>query len=49
LAQLQDALPVMEMHLSAEDRAALDAINPPGNAVADFFNTSRWMKPLKIG
>ncbi|HEX7393366.1 MAG TPA: aldo/keto reductase [Anaerolineaceae bacterium] len=48
LAQLEDALPVLEMHLTPEDRIALDALNPPGNAVVDFFNTSRWMKPLKI-
>jgi len=48
LVQMESALPVLEMHLNNEDRAALDEINPPGNAVADFFNTSRWMKPLKL-
>ena len=47
LAQLEDALPVLEMHLTPEDRTALDELNPPGNAVVDFFNTSRWMKPLQ--
>jgi len=24
--------------------ARLDELNPPGSAVADFFNTSNWMK-----
>jgi aryl-alcohol dehydrogenase-like predicted oxidoreductase len=48
LAQMESALPVLEMHLNEADRAALDIINPPGNAVADFFNTSRWTKPLRL-
>jgi aryl-alcohol dehydrogenase-like predicted oxidoreductase len=48
LAQMENALPVLEMHLNEADRAALDEINPPGNAVADFFNTSRWTKPLNL-
>jgi len=37
-------LPVLEMSLSAEERAACDAINPPGSAVADFHNSTGWMK-----
>jgi aryl-alcohol dehydrogenase-like predicted oxidoreductase len=44
MAHLQDALPVLEMSLDAEAAAALDAIVPPGSAVADFHNTSGWMK-----
>jgi aryl-alcohol dehydrogenase-like predicted oxidoreductase len=44
LAHLEEMLPVLDMHLSAEDCAALDAINPPGTAAADFHNTSGWMK-----
>ena len=48
LVQMQSALPVLEMRLSDADRQALDEINPPGNAVADFFNSSRWMKPIKL-
>jgi aryl-alcohol dehydrogenase-like predicted oxidoreductase len=44
LEQLADLLPVLEMKLSDEDRAAMDAINPPGSAITDFHNTSGWMK-----
>jgi len=47
-AQMEEIIPVLDMHLTDADRAALDEINPPGNAVADFFNTSLWMKPLRI-
>jgi aryl-alcohol dehydrogenase-like predicted oxidoreductase len=43
-AQLEDALPVLEMSLDPQAAAALDAIVPPGSAVADFHNTSGWMK-----
>jgi aryl-alcohol dehydrogenase-like predicted oxidoreductase len=41
---LQEALPVLEMKLDPETALALDAIVPPGSAVANFHNTSRWMK-----
>ena len=44
LAHLEEMLPVLDMHLSPKDSAALDALNPPGTAVADFHNTSGWMK-----
>ncbi|MGH2620419.1 MAG: aldo/keto reductase [Anaerolineales bacterium] len=43
-AQLQDALAVLEMQLDKETASALDQIVPPGTAVADFHNTSGWMK-----
>ncbi len=43
-AQLQDALAVLEMQLDEQTAAALDQIVPPGSAVADFHNTSGWMK-----
>ena len=43
-AHLDDALPVLEMRLEEETAAALDEIVPPGSAVADFHNTSGWMK-----
>lgn len=49
LEQLQDVLPVLEMTLSDDERAACDTINPPGNAVADFHNSTGWTKKLKIG
>jgi aryl-alcohol dehydrogenase-like predicted oxidoreductase len=41
---LTDALPVMEMELSDEDRPLFDALVPPGNAVADFHDSNNWMK-----
>ena len=44
LAQLEELLPAMEMTLSDEERAACDAINPPGSVVVDFHNTAPWMK-----
>ena len=44
MEQLQDLLPVLEMTLSAEERAACDALNPPGGAVVNFHNTSGWLK-----
>jgi 1-deoxyxylulose-5-phosphate synthase len=44
LAQLEQALPVAEMTLSDELRAACDALVPPGSAVVNFHNTAGWMK-----
>jgi aryl-alcohol dehydrogenase-like predicted oxidoreductase len=44
LEQLNDVLPVLELTLSAEERAACDALNPPGGALANFHNTSGWLK-----
>jgi len=48
LEQLQDLLPVMEMTLTDEERAACDAINPPGSAVVNFHNSAPWMK-MRLG
>ena len=47
IEQLQDALPVLEMHLTDEERAACDALNPPGTATANFHSAD-WMK-MRIG
>src|SRR5579859_2036168 len=47
MEQLRDVLPVMEMKLTDEQRAACDTINPPGSAIADYHNTTGWMK-MKI-
>jgi aryl-alcohol dehydrogenase-like predicted oxidoreductase len=44
LAHLEDALPVLEMSLTAEDRPIFDNLVHPGNAVADFHNSAWWMK-----
>ena len=44
MQHLEDMLPVLEMQLSDEVRAACDALVPPGSAVADFHNTADWMK-----
>lgn len=42
LEQLTHLLPVMEMELSEEVRAACDALVPPGGHVANFFNSTSW-------
>ena len=47
-AHLDDALAVLEMNLEVEAASALDQIVPPGSAVADFHNTSGWMK-MRVG
>ena len=44
LEQLNELLPVMGMTLSDDERAACDAINPPGSVVVNFHNTAPWMK-----
>lgn len=44
LSQLSELLPVLEMSLTGEERLACDEINPPGGVIADFYNTSGWMK-----
>ena len=41
---LEILLPVMEMRLSEHVRAACVALVPPGSVVANFHNTSGWMK-----
>ncbi len=43
-SQLTDALGTLDLHLSEEVRRKLDELVPPGSAVADFHNTSTWMK-----
>ena len=43
-AHLDDALPVLDLKLDLEVARAMDQIVPPGSAVADFHNTSGWMK-----
>jgi aryl-alcohol dehydrogenase-like predicted oxidoreductase len=44
LAHLEDALAILEKKLDEADRPHFDALVHPGGAVADFFNTSGWMK-----
>ncbi len=44
LAHLEDALAILEKKLDEADRPRFDALVHPGGAVADFFNTSGWMK-----
>jgi 1-deoxyxylulose-5-phosphate synthase len=44
LEQLQELLPVLDLSLSVEERAACDAINPPGGVLVNFHNTSGWLK-----
>ena len=42
--QLDELLPVLEMSLDDEVRAACDELVPPGSAVANFHNSASWMK-----
>ena len=44
LQQLEDVLPALEMTLSDGERRACDAINPPGEALANFHNSAGWMQ-----
>lgn len=44
LEQLEEVLPVVEMALTAADRAACDQINPPGGVISSFYNSAAWMK-----
>jgi len=43
MQHLEDVLPVLEMKLSDDLRAACDELVPPGSVVADFHNTADWM------
>src|SRR5205085_10968039 len=43
MEQLREALAVLDRELG-DERARLDALNPPGNAVSDFHNSNAWMK-----
>jgi len=42
--QLEEFLPVLDMTLDDDTRAACDELVPPGSAVANFHNTAPWMK-----
>lgn len=42
--QLAEMLAVAERSADDDLRAALDALNPPGTAVANFHNTSGWLR-----
>lgn len=42
LEQLTNLLPVVEMSLSDDLRAACDELVPPGTNVANFFNSTSW-------
>ncbi|NTU78880.1 MAG: aldo/keto reductase [Chloroflexales bacterium] len=44
LAQLEHALPAIELRLDDELLQACDALVPPGSAVVNFHNTSGWMR-----
>ena len=44
VAHLDDLLAVLTLRLSEEDRAFCDTLVHPGTAVADFHNTTPWMK-----
>ncbi|MFN8499081.1 MAG: aldo/keto reductase [Anaerolineae bacterium] len=42
--QLVQVLPILDMRLTDEMRAACDALAPPGSAVVNFHNTTGWMR-----
>ena len=44
LAQLDDALGVLDASLDDDARVACDTLVHPGNAIADFHNTTGWNK-----
>ncbi len=44
LAQLDDALAVLDLALDDDARLACDALVHPGNAVVDFHNSAGWMR-----
>ncbi|MBI4536509.1 MAG: aldo/keto reductase [candidate division NC10 bacterium] len=45
---LEAALSVIDKKLEHEDAAFCDSLVPPGSAVVDYHNTSRWMK-MRLG
>ncbi len=48
--QLKHLLPVLDMTLPEDIRAACDRLVPPGSAVANFHNSAPWMKmQLEVG
>jgi 1-deoxyxylulose-5-phosphate synthase len=44
MRHLEAALSILDLTLTEEVAARLDELNPPGSAVANFHNNSRWMK-----
>ncbi len=44
IAHLDDALAVLNLSLTDEDRGFFDSLVHPGNAVADFHNSNPWMQ-----
>ncbi len=44
MEQLDHFLPVLDMNLDDEIRAACDNLVPPGSAAANFHNSAPWMK-----
>ncbi|MBW2031230.1 MAG: aldo/keto reductase [Deltaproteobacteria bacterium] len=44
IEQLEELLPVAEMTLDDQTRAACDELVPPGSVVSDYHNTAYWMK-----
>jgi aryl-alcohol dehydrogenase-like predicted oxidoreductase len=46
--QLREALPMTDMTLSSDLRAACDELVPPGSAVTNFHNGAAWLKQVLI-
>jgi 1-deoxyxylulose-5-phosphate synthase len=43
MEHLEQALAVLDLHLTDDERVEFDELVHPGNAVADFHNTNAWM------
>ncbi len=44
LAQLQNMLPILDMHIPQDLRDQCDVLSPPGSVTASFLNSASWMK-----
>jgi len=44
MAQLDDAIGILDKNLADADRPLFDELVHPGNAIADFHNSNPWMK-----
>jgi aryl-alcohol dehydrogenase-like predicted oxidoreductase len=46
VAQLEQILPVLDMRVSDELKAAADQLVPPGSAVTNYHNSLDWMRQV---
>lgn len=48
MEHLETSLSIVDKTLDSETLARLDELCPPGGAISDYFNTSRWMKSQAV-